>query len=84
MRGTDQIQQKIQAAAADLATALTSIRQRAPHARVYVVGYPAIEPLIPDTAAAPGHPNARGGQGMAAARRAGNRRGQVTGDHVLG
>ena len=38
--GTDQIRQRIQAVAGQLAQALTQIRQRAPHARVYVVGYP--------------------------------------------
>jgi lysophospholipase L1-like esterase len=42
--GTDQIQQKIQAAAGQLAGALTQIRHRAPHARVYVVGYPDLLP----------------------------------------
>jgi lysophospholipase L1-like esterase len=42
--GTDQIQQRIQAVAGQLAQALTQIRQRAPHARVYVVGYPDLFP----------------------------------------
>ena len=42
--GTDLIQQRIQAAAGQLAQALTQIRQRAPHARVYVVGYPDLFP----------------------------------------
>ena len=42
--GTDQIQQRIQAVAGQLARALTQIRQRAPHARVYVVGYPDLFP----------------------------------------
>lgn len=42
--GADRIQQKIQTASADLATALASIHQRAPHARVYVVGYPDLLP----------------------------------------
>jgi lysophospholipase L1-like esterase len=128
--GTDLIQQRIQALTGPLAEALTQIRHRAPHARVYVVGYPDllpssgggcgdtlgitkgdvafldneelrlngmlrqvaqaagdgyidtyapseghdacatpatrwIEPLIPDAAAAPLHPNAVGEQGMA-------------------
>jgi len=42
--GTDQIQQKIQAAVPRLAAALADIRRLAPHARVYVVGYPALLP----------------------------------------
>ena len=128
--GTNQIQRRIQSVAGQLAQALTQIRQRAPRARVYVVGYPDllpaaggacgdalgitagdidflnneelllngmlrqvaqaagdgyidtytsseghnacaapanrwIEPLIPDAAAAPLHPNAVGEQGMA-------------------
>lgn len=42
--GTDQIHQKIQTAADNLANVLTQIKQRAPHARVYVVGYPALFP----------------------------------------
>ena len=128
--GTDLIQQRIQAVTGQLAEALARIRQRAPRARVYVVGYPEllpasgggcgdalgitkgdvaflnneelrlnamlrqvaqaagdgyvdtytpseghdacadpadrwIEPLIPDAAAAPLHPNAVGQQGMA-------------------
>jgi lysophospholipase L1-like esterase len=42
--GTDQIQQRIQTVAGQLAQALTQIRQRAPHARVYVVGYPDLFP----------------------------------------
>jgi lysophospholipase L1-like esterase len=49
--GTDQIQQKIQAAAGQLADALTQIRHRAPHARVYVVGYPDLLPGTGDTCA---------------------------------
>ena len=131
--GTDQIEQKIQAASPHLASALSDIRRQAPHARVYVIGYPAllpatdgascatslgitsadvaflsteelrlndmlkqqaaaagdtyvdtytpsighdacsaagtrwIEPLLPDAAAAPLHPNAVGEQGMAEA-----------------
>jgi len=47
--GTDQIQQDIQTAAAQLAGALTDIKTRAPHARIYVVGYP---DLLPSAAAA--------------------------------
>ncbi|HEU5332398.1 MAG TPA: SGNH/GDSL hydrolase family protein [Actinocrinis sp.] len=42
--GVDQIQQKIQTAADNLATALAQIKQRAPHARIYVIGYPALVP----------------------------------------
>ena len=42
--GVDLIQQRIQAVAGQLAQALTQIRQRAPHARVYVVGYPDLFP----------------------------------------
>ncbi len=42
--GTDQVQQKIAAAAGQLSGALTQVRQRAPHARVYVVGYPDLLP----------------------------------------
>ena len=42
--GVDQIQQKIQAAAGNLDGALREIERRAPHARVYVVGYPALLP----------------------------------------
>jgi lysophospholipase L1-like esterase len=37
--GTDQIEQKIRAAATSLADALGQISQRAPHASVFVVGY---------------------------------------------
>lgn len=47
--GTDQIQQNIQTAAGQLAGALTDIETRAPHARIYVVGYP---DLLPASAAA--------------------------------
>ena len=47
--GTNQIQQSIQTAAADLASALTDVKTRAPNARIYVVGYPA---LLPSSAAA--------------------------------
>ena len=42
--GTDQIRQKIQAAAGQLAGELSQIRRSAPHARVYVVGYPDLLP----------------------------------------
>ena len=42
--GADQIHQRIQAVAGQLAQALTQIRQRPPHARVYVVGYPDLFP----------------------------------------
>jgi lysophospholipase L1-like esterase len=45
--GTNQIQQAIHTAAVQLAGALTDIKTRAPHARIYVVGYPA---LLPSTA----------------------------------
>ena len=42
--GVDLIQQRIQAVAEQLAADLTRISQRAPHARVYVVGYPDLFP----------------------------------------
>jgi len=42
--GTDVIQQKIHAVAGRLAAALTQIRDRAPRARIYVVGYPDLLP----------------------------------------
>jgi len=42
--GVDQIRQKIQAAADSLSAALAQIKQRAPNARVYVIGYPALVP----------------------------------------
>jgi lysophospholipase L1-like esterase len=42
--GVDEIQQKIQAAGERLAAALNQITNRAPHARVYVVGYPDLVP----------------------------------------
>ncbi|UGQ12010.1 SGNH/GDSL hydrolase family protein [Yinghuangia sp. ASG 101] len=42
--GTDQVDAKIRTAGEHLATTLGEIRQRAPQARVYVVGYPAILP----------------------------------------
>jgi lysophospholipase L1-like esterase len=128
--GTNQIDQKIQDASERLTAALKQISQRAPHARIYVVGYPDLlpsnggdcahtlgitsgdltflnqeelrlnamldrqartagavyvdtydpsqghdacshadtrwtEPLLPSSAAAPLHPNARGEHGMA-------------------
>jgi lysophospholipase L1-like esterase len=43
--GTDQLAAKIRAAAPSVAAALAAIRQRAPHARVLVVGYPDILPV---------------------------------------
>ena len=49
--GADQIQRKIRAAAGDLTTALTQIRRLAPHARVYVVGYPDLLPAAGGTCA---------------------------------
>lgn len=49
--GVDQLQQKIQDAAGPLATALAQIKQRAPHARVYVIGYPALLPATGTTCA---------------------------------
>jgi lysophospholipase L1-like esterase len=42
--GADQIQQSIQMTAGPLAGALAQIRDRAPRARVYVVGYPDLMP----------------------------------------
>jgi lysophospholipase L1-like esterase len=42
--GTDQIEQKIQTAATGLAGALSQISRRAPHASVFVVGYPELLP----------------------------------------
>jgi lysophospholipase L1-like esterase len=42
--GVDQIGQKIQTVGGELASALTTIREKAPHARVYVVGYPELLP----------------------------------------
>jgi lysophospholipase L1-like esterase len=47
--GADQIQQNIQTAAGHLASALTQIKRHAPHARVYVVGYPALLPAAGTT-----------------------------------
>jgi lysophospholipase L1-like esterase len=43
--GTDQLAQAISAAAPGVAAGLAAIRQRAPHARVVVVGYPDILPV---------------------------------------
>ncbi|MDH6221948.1 SGNH/GDSL hydrolase family protein [Streptomyces pseudovenezuelae] len=42
--GTDEVAQKIQATGRKLSAALAEIERRAPKARVYVVGYPAILP----------------------------------------
>jgi lysophospholipase L1-like esterase len=42
--GADQIQQRIQAVTGNLADTLTQIKERAPRARVYVVGYPDLLP----------------------------------------
>jgi lysophospholipase L1-like esterase len=42
--GTDEVTQKIQATVRKLSAALAEIERRAPKARVYVVGYPAILP----------------------------------------
>jgi lysophospholipase L1-like esterase len=42
--GTDQIRQRIQAVTGHLADTLTQIGERAPQARVYVVGYPDLLP----------------------------------------
>ena len=42
--GTDQIEQKIQAAATGLTSVLSQIAERAPHAHVFVVGYPDLLP----------------------------------------
>ncbi|MFJ8111744.1 SGNH/GDSL hydrolase family protein [Streptomyces sp. NPDC096132] len=42
--GTDEIRRRIDAADERLAKALAEVRRRAPNARVYVVGYPAILP----------------------------------------
>jgi len=50
--GVDRIQQKIQTAGSGLAGALREIERRAPHAHVYVVGYPA---LVPSGGAACAH-----------------------------
>jgi lysophospholipase L1-like esterase len=42
--GTDRIQQRIRGVSTQLAAALTRIRQLAPRARVYIVGYPDLLP----------------------------------------
>ena len=42
--GSNQLDRKIETAGTNLATALKQIKQRAPHARVYVVGYPDLLP----------------------------------------
>lgn len=42
--GTDEVRQKVQAAGERLADTLNEVKQRAPKARVYVVGYPSILP----------------------------------------
>ena len=42
--GSDEIRTKIQTAGERLAGALSEVKRRAPHARVYVVGYPAVLP----------------------------------------
>ena len=42
--GTDQIEQRIQVVAGNLADTLAKVRERSPHARVYVVGYPDLLP----------------------------------------
>ena len=47
--GADQIRQKTQAAAGQLADTLAQVRHRAPHARVYVVGYPDLLPAAGGT-----------------------------------
>ena len=49
--GFNQIDQKIQDAGTSLASVLTQIRQSAPHARVYVVGYPDLLPSGGDSCA---------------------------------
>jgi lysophospholipase L1-like esterase len=50
--GTNQIQQKIQATSPRLAAALADIRKLAPHARILVVGYPALLPTTDGTSCA--------------------------------
>jgi len=47
--GTDEIRQKIDKAGEKLADTLAEVKRRAPEARVYVVGYPAILPAKGDT-----------------------------------
>jgi lysophospholipase L1-like esterase len=49
--GTDQIRQKIRVVAGQLAEALARIGDHAPHARVYVVGYPDLLPAAGGTCA---------------------------------
>jgi lysophospholipase L1-like esterase len=49
--GTDQIQRKIRVVAGNLTEALARIAARAPHARVYVVGYPDLLPAAGGTCA---------------------------------
>jgi len=49
--GADQIQHKIQTTAGHLAGALAQIRRRAPHARIYLAGYPALLPAAGATCA---------------------------------
>lgn len=49
--GVDQIQARIQATAENLAGALSKIGRLAPHARVYVVGYPDLLPAAGGTCA---------------------------------
>ena len=58
--GADQIQQRIRAVSGNLAELLTQISERAPHARVYVVGYPDLLP------AAGGGGRCRGALGITA------------------
>ncbi len=50
--GTNQVQRYIQAIAGPLATVLADIKDRAPNARVYVVGYPDLMPASGDSACA--------------------------------
>jgi lysophospholipase L1-like esterase len=50
--GTNKVKQYIQAAAAPLATALAQIKDRAPNARIYVIGYPDLMPSSGDSACA--------------------------------
>jgi len=42
--GTDQLEQRVNDTAPKIAAALDAVRQRAPHAKVLVVGYPALFP----------------------------------------
>lgn len=44
--GTDRIQQKFQAASSQLAAVLAQIHGQAPHARVFIVGYPDLQPPL--------------------------------------